>query len=289
MSFMDIFRNLFGLKRDDPTPRTEDPNENRFRKPIWVNNDDDDDDEYNSDFSKHQRGENINFEIFIDPFEMSHFESQIDNVMKRFFGAFSGQTGGFFTPFDNDSTLEFGLPSPPRYSKRSENSLRDQCLLREIDSPDDIQNHVKSNQDLDGKIDKESLLKFWHDPKNQQIEPVNEPQKLHEKFFTGAVSSTQIITRSDGTVEKHQTFKDNDGNKRTIVRRQIGDKIHELITNQNKDGIETKTENFINMDENEIKTFNDKWKSDSGQNQQIDFGPRNSFPWHQFFGPGAKL
>lgn len=63
------------------------------------------------------------------------------------------------------------------------------------------------------------------------------------------MSSTRIIKRSDGTIEKHQTFKDNDGNEQTIVRRQIGDKVHELITNRNKAGNETTTENFININE----------------------------------------
>ncbi|XP_051170031.1 uncharacterized protein LOC127287247 isoform X2 [Leptopilina boulardi] len=290
MVFMDIFRNFLGLKKyDNPNVRPEEPNENKFRKPIWINNDDDDDDEYSSDF-RDQNKENVHVEIFVDPFDMSHFESQINNIMKSFFGGFPGQAGGIFGQFEDNSSSVFALPEPPRHSNRTGNNLRDQILQREFESTDNFQNQAKADQDLDGKINKESLLKFWQDPTSQQIESINEPQKKScVGCFSGSLSSTRIIKRSDGTIEKHQTFKDNDGNEQTIVRRQIGDKVHELITNRNKAGNETTTENFININENEIKTFNDCWKSDIDQNPQMDFGPRNLFPWHEFFGPGAKL
>lgn len=290
---MNIFRSFFGLKKhDEQNFRPEDSNENKFRKPIWINNDDDDDDEYSSDFNRHQNGGNVHVEIFGDPFDMSQFESQINNIMKSFFGGFSGQRGGFFDQFNDDSSTIFALPEPPGHSNhRSGNNLRDQILQREFDSIDNRENPIKADQDLDGKINKESLVKFWQDPSSRQIESIIQPEKKSCTGFnfSGSLSSTRIITRGDGTVEKHQTFKDNQGNEKTVVRRQIGDKVHELIKNRDKSGIESTTENFINMNENEITTFNDNWKADNDKNSQTDFGPRNLFPWHQFFGPGAKL
>lgn len=101
------------------------------------------------------------------------------------------------------------------------------------------------------RINKESLVKFWQDPSSRQIESIIQPEKKSCTGFnfSGSLSSTRIITRGDGTVEKHQTFKDNQGNEKTVVRRQIGDKVHELIKNRDKSGIESTTENFINMNE----------------------------------------
>ena len=75
------------------------------------------------------------------------------------------------------------------------------------------------------------------------------------RFFSGRATSTQIIRRSDGTLEKRQTFRDSEGNEQTTVTRQIGDKMHEIITKRDKTGAETKTENLINMDESKKNGF----------------------------------
>ncbi|XP_033230894.1 uncharacterized protein LOC117181982 [Belonocnema kinseyi] len=246
MPFLDIFRNLFGIRYPDgPNPNygPEIPRQenNKFRNPIWENDDDEDD---ASDFRESNGG--IHFQIFGDPIEMTrYFESQMDNMLKSIFDGF-GQRGGFMVPFDGEPTLE---ALPPPETKRSA-SLRDRILNREFESTEFSRN-PKVDSDLDGKISSEELTKVWKDPSIQEVEPYN-PRNSIASRFAGRSTSTQIIRRSDGTLEKRQTFRDSDGNEKITVTRQIGDKMHEIITKKDKAGIESKTENLINMDEKNI-------------------------------------
>lgn len=68
-------------------------------------------------------------------------------------------------------------------------------------------------------------------------------------FSTGKSIRKEIIRRSDGTVEQKQVFRDSEGNEETIVSKEIGDKKYVITTKKDKNGVETKSEDFFNMDE----------------------------------------
>lgn len=59
----------------------------------------------------------------------------------------------------------------------------------------------------------------------------------------------EYVRRSDGTIEQKQVFRDSEGNEKVTVSQQIGDKIHTVTTKRDKNGLETKTEEFVNIDE----------------------------------------
>lgn len=283
MPVLDFFRNLFGVRRnhqeDHLTFRPEIPRQENdsFRNPIWET--EDDDDEYNSDFRNPNEG-GIHFQIFGDPFEMTrYFESQMDSIFKNFFDGFGGQRDE--SPFE-------ALPAPPESRERTGKTLRERILLREFESPvDHSREYSKADSDLDGKISAEELSKVWKEPSSHQIVPAEKPRNSFSFNFS-KVNKFQIVN-PDGTVEKRQTFKDSNGNERTVITRQMGEKIHEIITTRDKDGSETKTENLINMDENEMKSFYDKWKTRTPKNPTADSNQGTDFPWQKLFGPEPKL
>lgn len=68
-------------------------------------------------------------------------------------------------------------------------------------------------------------------------------------------SVKRYIRQSDGTVERTEIIRDNQGNEEKKVSRQLGDKTHIVVIKKDKDGIETKTEDIINMDEGEQFVF----------------------------------
>ena len=59
----------------------------------------------------------------------------------------------------------------------------------------------------------------------------------------------EYIRKPDGTIEQKQIIKDYEGNEETIVSHRIGDKIHTIFTKIDKNGIETKTEDFSDINE----------------------------------------
>jgi len=68
-------------------------------------------------------------------------------------------------------------------------------------------------------------------------------------FSIGRSVRKEIIRRSDGSVEKKQVIKDNAGNEETVISREMGDKTYVVTIRKDKNGIETRSENLINMDE----------------------------------------
>lgn len=97
------------------------------------------------------------------------------------------------------------------------------------------------------RIKSDELAKIWtpSEPENRRESPFS------IRTFGNSVS-TQIIRRSDGSIEERRTARDSEGNEEIRVTRQIGDKKHTIITQKAKDGSETKTEDIVNMDESEF-------------------------------------
>lgn len=72
---------------------------------------------------------------------------------------------------------------------------------------------------------------------------------IPNNFSFGRSVRKEIIRRPDGTVQKKQIIRDNEGNEETVISKEIGDKTYIVTIKKDKNGIETKSEDLINMDE----------------------------------------
>lgn len=70
-----------------------------------------------------------------------------------------------------------------------------------------------------------------------------------KNFSIGRSIRKEIIRRPDGTVEKKQVIRDHEGNEETITSKEIGDKTYVVTIKKDKNGVETRSEDLINMDE----------------------------------------
>lgn len=103
------------------------------------------------------------------------------------------------------------------------------------------------------RLSAKDLVKVWKEP--DSLQPV-EPQQPRRQFSFnsfGKSMSTQMIRRPDGTMEQRQTITDSEGNTETIITRQFGDQTHTIKTRRDKNGVEMKTEDLINLDESKIE------------------------------------
>ncbi|KAK2578357.1 hypothetical protein KPH14_002629 [Odynerus spinipes] len=277
MSVFNFFRNIFG-GRDGEELRHEglDDQQSRkhsFRNPIWQNDDDENDDD---DFRHF--GNTIHFSIFSDPMEMTrYFEAQMDEILKSFFPG-SGR-GSFFSIPDRGNVPEV-IPIEPR-----QDNLRNKMLKPGYDMPGlDDYGKSRADVDLDGKISAEDFSKIWEEPDSKkQIVPYTNQFHHSSRFVT-----KRFVRGPDGTIEEQETIRDGEGNEETIVSKQIGDKKYVVTTKKDKNGIETKTEDLINIDESEMKNFEQKWGFPFGHDSRPS-SILNYFPWEKFFGPNPKL
>ncbi|XP_032672871.1 uncharacterized protein LOC116844868 isoform X2 [Odontomachus brunneus] len=266
MSIFDYFRNLFGAKhRSEPgTSGLGDhyPRRDKFRNPIWEHDEDDDD---MDDFRRPRTG--MHFHVFSDPIEITrYFETQMDHILKNFMFGFDGFIGAL--PVEERETLKA-------------NTLRDKMLKYGPDLPV-ITPDQKIDTDLDGKITAEDFSRMWREEHGRTTDPPK-PQS----FSFGKFMKKEFVRRPDGTLEQKQIIRDSEGNEETIVTREVGGQKYVVTTKTDKNGIETKSEDLINMDENELKDFNKKWThpiKDNTNGQNL-----GSFPWYKFFGPEPKL
>ncbi|XP_034952117.1 HCLS1-associated protein X-1 [Chelonus insularis] len=281
--FRDFFHNLFGSGANDPKNQRSDefpPYRDRFRNPIWQN-DEEDDDEYDNDGRHFGPRQGFHFKIFTNPFEMTqYFESQMDSMMKDFFN-FGFNQGPGMIPFD-DQNLPQLMPPPERQHK----SLREEFLKPGYDysssNPEE-----KVDIDLDGKISAQDFSKIWKDPNSSENMQLDVPQNKFNFHSFGQSIVSQTVRRPDGSIEEKKTVTDSQGNAETTVRRKIGDKIYTVITKRDKDGVERKTEEFQNIDEHEVQNFENNWKP--VEPAPIQPGILSDFPWQKFVGFNPKL
>ncbi|EFN88070.1 hypothetical protein EAI_03578 [Harpegnathos saltator] len=224
-----------------------------------------------------RRGTSMGFNISSDPFEATrHFLSIMDNILHNF-----GLADNFYS-FSEDRMGALALPAEKEVSK-TKKVLRDRMLKSAPDSyaitPDQ-----KVDTDLDGKISTENFSKMWRWGHEKTVEP-----PASHSFFIGKFMKTELIRSPDGTLVQKQVISDNEGNKETIVSKEIGDQKYIVTTKTDKYGVETKSENLINMDKSELEDFNKKWARSVKDNRDEQNLYLNCFPWNKFFGPGPKL
>ncbi|XP_011685787.1 PREDICTED: uncharacterized protein LOC105448744 [Wasmannia auropunctata] len=274
MSFFDFFRNFLGVKRNEPsTSGFDDYNSHResFRNPIWQSDEDDDDD----DSFRHPES-SLHFNIFNNPLEMTlYFESQIDNILKNFFG--------FNNAFFDDKAI---TAVPFAGPDQKDGNLRDRALKSKPDAFVFANESLESkvDTDLDGRVSTEEFSKMWNKGNTEITKP-----SVQNNFSIGRFVRKEITRRSDGTIEKKQVIRDSEGNEETIISKEADNKTYVVTIKKDKNGIETKSEDLFNMDESELTEFNQKWKASVKDNIDSSKSIFNRFPWEKFFGPNPKL
>jgi len=76
-----------------------------------------------------------------------------------------------------------------------------------------------------------------------------EISSIPNNFSIGRSVRKKIIHRPDGTIERKQVIRDNEGNEETIISKEADDKTYVVTIRKDKDGIETRSEDLFNMDE----------------------------------------
>lgn len=95
------------------------------------------------------------------------------------------------------------------------------------------------------RISVEEFSKMWNKG-NIQNQNITKPSVSSNFHFS---NRTNIKYGPDGSIEKKQVIRDNEGNEKTIISQEIGDKKYVVTTRKDKNGIETKSEDLVNMNE----------------------------------------
>ncbi|KOX67411.1 hypothetical protein WN51_10650 [Melipona quadrifasciata] len=170
------------------------------------------------------KGERNHFDIFSDPLQITrYFESEIENMLNSIFGFDNGA---------NDTGISAFSFAPPQRK-----TLRDNML-----KPNNDQMGLKIDTDLDGRVTVDNFSNVWEECKKPKFE-------ILRPTIIGRSMRKEYIRKPDGTIEQKQIIKDYEGNQETIVSHQTGDKIHTIITKIDKNGVETKTEDFSDISE----------------------------------------
>jgi len=275
MSFFDFFRNFLGVRRhSEPSISgfgNHDSHQESFRNPIWQWDEDDDNDDIDNFW--HPKS-SLHFNIFSNPLEMTlYFETQMDNMLKNLLG--------FNNTFFEDKT---NIALPFAILEKDDN-LRDRMLKSESDAfvITDIPSQNKVDIDLDGRISTEEFSKIWNEGNMEVIKP-----SVPNSFSIKRSVRKEIVRRPGGIIEEKQVIGDNEGNEEIIISKKVNDKTHVVTIRKDKNGIETRSEDLLNIDENKLEDFTKKWKSmkDNIDGHDSIF---NRFPWEKFFGPNPKL
>lgn len=246
MEFWNFIRNIFrGNRSEEPKNLTP------YEEPVWQN-----------DIIDTTR-EPEHFHIFTDPLQMTRFfESQMENMLLSFFYGFNG---------GNEADTRFPFNAFP-FERPQEDNVRDQFLKRRND-----QLVLKEDTDLDGKVTPDNFPNIWN-----EIESNIEKPKLEiaKPFINGfSKSTTKVCVRNpDGTIEQKQIVRDSEGNEETVITRRCGDKTHTVITRKDKNGVETKIEDFSHAGEIE-----DAGKPSLNEHNNFPKIDLNFFPWDKFF------
>ncbi|KZC10600.1 hypothetical protein WN55_00352 [Dufourea novaeangliae] len=265
MPFWNFIRDVFGGKNSEE-PKTsgffdcrDNCDKNDFRNPIWQDYVDDDDED---DIMK-----DTHFQVLTDPLQiMKYFELEMDNIVKNFFFGFKTE---------GQNSFMNALPFTPPEGE----SLRDKVLKSHDDNSSQVE--PKVDVDLDGKITPDNFFNDWH----QNTEPTSKTLIPYQNVIGSSISKV-FVRKADGTVEQEKIVKDNEGNEERTVSKQIGDKLHIITTRKDKNGVETKTENMVDIDESKLEG-NKRLPlilPDSPHNFNWNY-----FPWEKFFKPDPKL
>nr|XP_022329338.1 HCLS1-associated protein X-1-like [Crassostrea virginica] len=120
---------------------------------------------------------------------------------------------------------------------------------------------IKEDKDLDSEGKDIDLGRVFADPGSRLVPS---PAQRGGFFSRGSSVSVTTIRGADGRIEEKRTVRDSSGREETTVTRTIGDKSHSVTTRVDPSGIPETTETFTNVDEDDKKGFDNKWKRPSG-------------------------
>ncbi|XP_029051143.2 uncharacterized protein LOC114879907 [Osmia bicornis bicornis] len=268
MQLWDFVRNIFGGGNSKEPPITgyfDHQNNDNFINPIWQ----DDENAYNI----RPFGESNRFNIFSDPLQMAHhFISQIDHMLSDH--VFDKFMFGFGNEGQNIFTDAFPFASPPN------ENLRDKMLK----SPNHdmlSQPALKLDTDLDGKITPDNFSNVW----DKQNEPNSEELRPFTRI-TGRSVMKEYVRGPDGIIKQKQVIRDHEGNEETIISEKAGEKMYTVVIKKDKNGVETKTENFYNTNESDLTDGKDLLLKNDPTFNHFNV---NLFLWKNFFNPNPKL
>lgn len=302
MDIGDFFRSVFGLRRRDHNQPFNFSEENEDHIELEAE-EDDDINGFSFSFGNDHGSLDDMFQHFHgDIFrQMESLHRQMDDMLKGFGTITSDHYNPFENPRIKDKpdsetkedkkdgfTWSF---SPPPFQERQPRNPRDFMLKDEEEKPksdaispsaprqpkgsDDFhfkwnfkfppwnRSHPekKEDTDLDDKVSQREvldLIKESDSPKSQN------PAPNRSVFFSSGRSvSMTTIRGSDGKVEHKKVVRDSSGREQTTVTRSIGEQTHSVTTTLDEQGRKEHHEDFKNMDEGDIKQFEEKWNTSS--------------------------
>jgi len=94
-------------------------------------------------------------------------------------------------------------------------------------------------------------------------------------------SSTVRKVGPDGSIEVKSSRRDSQGNEEVTVTRSLGDQTHTVMNKKNIEGVEEIKEDFVNMDQDDLRRFEEKWKEngsgDDNKSILLDGKPSDIF------------
>ncbi|KAF6201151.1 hypothetical protein GE061_005598 [Apolygus lucorum] len=259
MDGFDFFRRFLGIPRGG----------HGFKSPIWEEEEYDEEDELDDfGFGPHNSGPNENpvfgFRVFSgDPFDMHRdFERQFDEVMRNFMRIMG--SGRQDLPELPELPFNGGTTQPPQeYIKPGDDHPRNRFLKPSFEKSNP--HTSRADSDLDGRITGQEIDDLFKQP-SQQLEPRGQ---ITIPSFFGQSSFSKTIHGPDGRVEHHKTFKSSDGTEQTVVTRQFGDQSYSVTVKKNKDGSTERTEDFVNMNEDDLNKFDQLWGGPERKNFSV--------------------
>jgi len=233
-----------------------------------------------------------NFQMFhnIDR-EFEDAFQQMDSMFKNFFGA--GPSVEFFggdQPIESENSEERSLRDKMLDKDENSNAVlpfqqddHSHGFSFRFHSPffrDMWQSPFHREREFDnqgdgnvGKLGDEDLDNNMSSPSIESILDSQVPRGSNDQSifgFGGELPSSGVtsafkystVTRKlnpDGSVETTSKKRDSDGNEEVVVSRNMGEQTHTVTSKKNNRGEVEKVEDFINMDENDLKTFDEKW------------------------------
>lgn len=205
----------------------------------------------------------MGFNIFTNPLEMHrYFEQQMNEFLKQFqmedHGPFSGIFGG--------------VPEFPMIEDRGQEpsgNLREQFIKPGYEKSKESGNSSrKMDTDVDEKFQMGDLDTILKKPERPVIPFEQKPQTEMRVF--GQSVQYKTVRNSDGSVEIQKIVKDNSGNEERTITRKFGDKEHTITIKRDREGREERTENLINMNDNDSSQL---WGNRSIQEKQNSSQP----------------
>lgn len=120
-------------------------------------------------------------------------------------------------------------------------------------------NEPKVDQDLDGRG--ADVLKDLESSRCKKC-PSQKDMPL-TSFFSGQSVTVRSVQGLDGKMEQWRTVQDSSGNKEETCTRYIDGKMHTVTRKIDDKGNEERIEEFKNMDESDLSSFNKTWDKPS--------------------------